>query len=65
MLRSTVSLLLKRLRLKCQFRIKIAQKLSSYNAFQVAFGEQTTRKWQSAKAGAIEVYDPDVVTMEM
>ena len=47
------------------FRIKIAQKLSSFDAFEAAFGERLTIKWQSAKADTIEVYDPNVATMEM
>jgi len=35
------------------------------NAIKVAFGEQTAKQWRTAKAGAIEVYDPFVETMEM
>ena len=35
------------------------------NALKVAFGEQTAKQWRTAKAGAIEVYDPFVETMEM
>ena len=35
------------------------------NAVKVAFGEQTAKQWRTAKAGAIEVYDPFVETMEM
>ena len=35
------------------------------NVAKVAFGEQTAKQWRTAKAGAIEVYDPFVDTMEM
>ena len=48
------------------FSINIAQKLSSFNAFETVFGERLASKWQSAQAGKpIEVYDPNVATMEM
>jgi len=46
-------------------RISACKKFASHPAFEVAFGEQTTKQWRTAKAGAIEVYDPFVDTMEM
>lgn len=47
------------------FRIRACKKFASHPAFEVAFGEETTKQWRTAKAGAIEVYDPFVDTMEM
>jgi len=46
-------------------RINACKQFASHPAFEVAFGEQTAKQWRTAKAGAIEVYDPFVETMEM
>ena len=46
-------------------RIDVARKLASYAAFEVAFGEITCKQWLTAKIEAIEIYEPNVETMEL